>query len=27
VGLDIGSTKTCVLLSEMDNDQLRFLAL
>ena len=27
VGLDIGSTKTCVLLAEMDNDQLRFLAL
>jgi cell division protein FtsA len=27
VGLDIGSTKTCVLLAELDNDQLRFLAL
>ncbi len=27
VGLDIGSTKTCALLAEMDNDQLRFLAL
>ena len=27
VGLDIGSTKTCVLLAEMDNDQLQFLAL
>jgi cell division protein FtsA len=27
VGLDIGSTKTCVLLAEMDNDHLRFLAL
>ncbi len=27
VGLDIGSTKTCALLAEMENDQLRFLAL
>ena len=27
VGLDIGSTKTCVLLAEMENDQVRFLAL
>jgi cell division protein FtsA len=27
VGLDIGSTKTCALLAEMDNEQLRFLAL
>ena len=27
VGLDIGSTKTCALLAELDNDQLRFLAL
>jgi cell division protein FtsA len=27
VGLDIGSTKTCALLAEMDNDQPRFLAL
>jgi cell division protein FtsA len=27
VGLDIGSTKTCVLLAEMDNEQVRFLAL
>ena len=27
VGLDIGSTKTCVLLAEMDGDQVRFLAL
>lgn len=27
VGLDIGSTKTCVLLAEIENEQLRFLAL
>ena len=27
VGLDIGSTKTCALLAEVDNEQLRFLAL
>jgi cell division protein FtsA len=27
VGLDIGSTKTCVLLAEMDGEQVRFLAL
>ncbi len=27
VGLDIGSTKTCVLLAEFENDQVRFLAL
>jgi cell division protein FtsA len=27
VGLDIGSTKTCVLLAEMENEQIRFLAL
>jgi cell division protein FtsA len=27
VGLDIGSTKTCVLVAEMDNDQVKFLAL
>jgi len=27
VGLDIGSTKTCVLLAELENEQLRFLAL
>ncbi|HXY00270.1 MAG TPA: cell division protein FtsA [Candidatus Limnocylindrales bacterium] len=27
VGLDIGSTKTCVLLAEMENEQVRFLAL
>lgn len=27
VGLDIGSTKTCVLLAEMEGDQVRFLAL
>jgi cell division protein FtsA len=27
VGLDIGSTKTCVLLSECENDQVKFLAL
>lgn len=27
VGLDIGSTKTCALLAELDNDQVRFLAL
>jgi len=27
VGLDIGSTKTCVMLAEMENEQLRFLAL
>ncbi len=27
VGLDIGSTKTCALLAEMENDELRFLAL
>ena len=27
VGLDIGSTKTCVLLAEFENEQLRFLAL
>ncbi len=27
VGLDIGSTKTCVLLAEMENDQVKFLAL
>jgi cell division protein FtsA len=27
VGLDIGSTKTCILLAEMDNEQVRFLAL
>ena len=27
VGLDIGSTKTCVLLAEMDNESVRFLAL
>jgi len=27
VGLDIGSTKTCVLLAEMDAEQVRFLAL
>ena len=27
VGLDIGSTKTCALLAEMDNEQVRFLAL
>jgi cell division protein FtsA len=27
VGLDIGSTKTCALLAELENDQLRFLAL
>jgi cell division protein FtsA len=27
VGLDIGSTKTCALLAEFENDQLRFLAL
>ncbi len=27
VGLDIGSTKTCVLLAEMENESLRFLAL
>ena len=27
VGLDIGSTKTCVLLAEIENEQVRFLAL
>jgi cell division protein FtsA len=27
VGLDIGSTKTCVLLAELENEQVRFLAL
>ena len=27
VGLDIGSTKTCVMLAEMENEQVRFLAL
>jgi cell division protein FtsA len=27
VGLDIGSTKTCALLAEIDNEQVRFLAL
>jgi len=27
IGLDIGSTKTCVLLAEMDNETVRFLAL
>jgi cell division protein FtsA len=27
VGLDIGSTKTCVLIAEMENEQARFLAL
>jgi cell division protein FtsA len=27
VGLDIGSTKTCVLIAELDNEQTRFLAL
>jgi cell division protein FtsA len=27
VGLDIGSTKTCVLLAELENDQVKFLAL
>ena len=27
VGLDIGSTKTCALLAEMENEQIRFLAL
>lgn len=27
VGLDIGSTKTCTLLAEMENEQVRFLAL
>lgn len=27
VGLDIGSTKTCVLIAEIDDEQLRFLAL
>jgi cell division protein FtsA len=27
VGLDIGSTKTCVLIAEIDNEQVRFLAL
>jgi cell division protein FtsA len=27
VGLDIGSTKTCVLIAEMDGEQVRFLAL
>jgi cell division protein FtsA len=27
VGLDIGSTKTCVLIAEIDNEQTRFLAL
>ena len=27
VGLDIGSTKTCVLLAEFENDQVKFLAL
>jgi len=27
VGLDVGSTKTCALLAEMDNEQVRFLAL
>jgi cell division protein FtsA len=27
VGLDIGSTKTCVLVAEIDNEQVRFLAL
>jgi cell division protein FtsA len=27
VGLDIGSTKTCVLLAEMENEQVKFLAL
>jgi cell division protein FtsA len=27
VGLDIGSTKTCVLLAELDNEHVRFLAL
>ena len=27
IGLDIGSTKTCVLLAEMDNESVRFLAL
>lgn len=27
VGLDIGSTKTCALLAEIENDQVRFLAL
>jgi cell division protein FtsA len=27
VGLDIGSTKTCALLAEIENEQLRFLAL
>ena len=27
VGLDIGSTKTCALIAEIDDEQLRFLAL
>jgi cell division protein FtsA len=27
VGLDVGSTKTCVLLAELENDQIKFLAL
>lgn len=27
VGLDIGSTKTCVLIAEIDDDQVKFLAL
>ena len=27
VGLDIGSTKTCALIAEFENDQVRFLAL
>ena len=27
IGLDIGSTKTCVLIAELDDDQVRFLAL
>jgi cell division protein FtsA len=27
IGLDIGSTKTCVLIAEIDDDQVRFLAL
>ncbi len=27
VGLDIGSTKTCALLAEMEDEQVRFLAL
>ena len=27
IGLDIGSTKTCVLIAEMDGEQAKFLAL